>query len=903
MAGLDRFAPVVREWFQSAFPAPTPAQEQGWSTIADGHHSLILAPTGSGKTLAAFLWGIDEIMTAEVPDRAERTRILYLSPLRALAVDVEKNLRAPLLGIELAAERTGVDVHRPEVGLRTGDTPPAERQRLLRRPPDLLITTPESLYLMLTSRARETLRNVRAVIIDEIHAVAATKRGTHLAVSLERLEEITHRPPQRIGLSATQRPLDEIARFLGGHGPDGTPRPVSVVDVGSTKPLELEVIVPVEDMGDLSAGTEPAPDGAPAAGSSIWPSVHPRLLELVLQHRSTLIFTNARRLAERLATRLNELHLRGDSRAGEFDGTSPPPGMELVKAHHGSLSREQRLVIEDELKQGRLRGLVATSSLELGIDMGAVDLVVQVESPGSVAGRPAARRPRRPPGGRAEPGQDLPQAPRATCSRPRSSPSACGPASSRRPATPATPSTCSCQQIVAMCAVDDWVADDLLAVIRRAAPYAELSDEVYEAVLDLLSGRYPSDEFSELRPRIVWDRLSGALRRPRRARAGSPSPTRAPSPTAASSACSYPTASGSASSTRRWSTRAGSARRSCSAPRPGGSRPSTSTASWSRRHPDSRARCRSGTATDPAAPSSSAGRSAPFTREIVEQLQDSDGPPGAVPPEAGAPRAAAAATSTLSTNGPPPTCSCFLDRAAGRHRRGARRPHRGRRAVPGRDRRLAGLRAVAVRGPRARAVGDGAEGDAGGAVRGAGRDPLERRRHRAAGSPRPRTPCRSTPCSSTPTTSTTSSSATSRARRCSPPGSARPPDGRCSCPGAAPTSARRSGSNASGPPTCCRSRRATRASRSCSRRRGSACRRCSTSPPSPRSWVSSAAAASGSCPSTPTGPARWPSRSCSAGSPSTCTRATRRSPSDGPPPSRSTATCSGTSSAPRSCGS
>ena len=533
---------MVREWFDTTFEGPTPAQIEGWAAIADGHHSLILAPTGSGKTLAAFLWGIDRLMSEPVPDKLDRTRVLYISPLRALAVDVEKNLRAPVQGIRLAAERSGAEVHVPTVGIRSGDTPPDERRRLISRPPDVLITTPESLYLMLTSKARETLRNVQWVIIDEIHSVAATKRGTHLALSLERLEELTKKSPQRIGLSATQRPLDEIARFLGGVE-QGRPRDVAVVDVGRTKQLDIEVIVPVDDMGDLSStapggpvesgddhtpwalDTPGAPDqfgdggragqqsgsGYGSANGSIWPAVHPRLLDLILQHRSTLIFVNARRLAERLASRLNELHLDGVNRSAEAQGTSVPEGVELVKAHHGSLSREQRLLIEDDLKSGRLRALVATSSLELGIDMGAVDLVIQVESPGSVAsglqriGR-AGHQVGQPSRGKIFPKHrgDLVEA-AVVVDRMRR-----GQIEETR--YPRNPLDVLAQQIVAMSAVDDWQADEVLALVRRAAPYEHLSDEVFESVLDLLSGRYPSDEFSDLRPRIVWDRVTGAVR-------------------------------------------------------------------------------------------------------------------------------------------------------------------------------------------------------------------------------------------------------------------------------------------------------------------------------------------------------------------------------------------------------
>ncbi|MBA2497664.1 MAG: DEAD/DEAH box helicase, partial [Acidimicrobiia bacterium] len=539
---LAPFSAPVRAWFETSFGAPTPPQREGWPAIAAGDHALILAPTGSGKTLAAFLWGIDRLMTQPVPEQeriggtgpprdTRRTRVLYISPLRALAVDIEKNLRSPLAGIRLAGERLGIDLHEPTVGVRTGDTGADERRTLVRHPPDLLITTPESLYLMLTSQARETLLGVQAVIVDEIHALAATKRGTHLALTLERLEHLVTGgggpPPQRIGLSATQRPLEEIARFLGGFAPDPggvlRPRPVTIVDTGTRKALEVDVVVPVEEMGRLGEVVEEPMSGPAAAGPvrrSIWPSMHPRLLELVRANRSTLIFVNARRLAERLATRLNELALDGD--ADDLGGANSgrPPNLdeygvgvphELVKAHHGSLSRERRLQIEDELKAGTLKGLVCTSSLELGIDMGAVDLVIQVESPRSVAaglqrvGR-ASHQVGAPSRGTLFPKHraDLVEA-TVVVARMHDG-------LVERTRYPRNPIDVLCQQIVAMVALDDWPVDELAALVRRSAPFAELSDDVLTNVLDLLAGRYPSDAFAELRPRIVWDRVGGVIR-------------------------------------------------------------------------------------------------------------------------------------------------------------------------------------------------------------------------------------------------------------------------------------------------------------------------------------------------------------------------------------------------------
>ena len=517
---LEAFSPAVRQWFAASFPEPTPPQIQGWPAIVGGAHTLICSPTGSGKTLTAFLSSLDRLITTDAPPEKQRTRVLYVSPLRALAFDVEKNLRSPLVGIGHAAERLGISYNAPTVGMRTGDTSAKERQQLARRPPDLLITTPESLYLMLTSAVRETLVNVDTVIIDEIHALAPTKRGAHLMLTLERLEEITQSPPQRIGLSATQKPLEEVARFLGGYS-GGQPRPVTIVDTGVRKTLDLSVVVPVEDMGDvgtLSPVGELTPGPATSAltprRSSIWPSVYPRILDQILEHRSTIIFCNARRQAERLAAHLNELaHERGiGEKPGTDKGDSSALLPDFVKAHHGSLSREQRVVIEDELKNGTLRAIVATSSLELGIDMGAVDLVIQVESPGAIS-RGLQRI------GRA--GHQVGEASRGTI-YPKHRHDLLETAVVVREMLEGNieqtrflrnPLDVLAQHIVAhVASVAEVHVDALAALIRRTAAFAELDDEVLHSVLDLLSGRYPSEEFSELRPRIVWDRIAGTIR-------------------------------------------------------------------------------------------------------------------------------------------------------------------------------------------------------------------------------------------------------------------------------------------------------------------------------------------------------------------------------------------------------
>jgi ATP-dependent Lhr-like helicase len=474
---LEAFSPAVRAWFAASFPAPTTAQVDGWPSILSGEHTLVCAPTGSGKTLTAFLASIDRLCTTEPCDPKRRTRVLYISPLRALAFDVEKNLRAPMMGIGLAAERLEVPFHQPTVAMRTGDTSSRDRQTLIRHPVDLLITTPESLYLMLTSSAADTLVNVDTVIIDEIHAMAATKRGAHLMLSLERLEAIAAHPPQRIGLSATQRPLEEVAHFLGGHSADGSRRSVNIVDAGVRKQMEVDVVVPAEEMG------------------GIWDSVYPAVLAQVLAHRSTIIFCNARRQAERLAANLNEL-----------------AGDELVKAHHGSLAREQRVIIEDELKRGLLRGIVATSSLELGIDMGAVDLVIQVESPGAVS-RGMQRV------GRA--GHSVGEPSRGTLYPKHRGDLLEAAVVAQRMVTGQIESTrflrnpldVLAQQIVAHVATHpECSVSSVASLVRRCANFAELSDDLLHNVLDLLSGRYPSDEFNELRPRVVWDRTAGTLR-------------------------------------------------------------------------------------------------------------------------------------------------------------------------------------------------------------------------------------------------------------------------------------------------------------------------------------------------------------------------------------------------------
>ncbi|MGI9116354.1 MAG: DEAD/DEAH box helicase, partial [Gaiellales bacterium] len=490
-ASLDQaLSPLAATWLRETFPAgPTPAQEQGWPAIAAGGDVLLCAPTGSGKTLAAFLVALDRL--AAGPAAEKGTRVLYISPLKALNYDIERNLRGPLAGLRATADRLGLPLPEIDVGVRTGDTPEKERARQARTPPDILITPPESLFLLLTSPTRrEALRTVETVIVDEVHAVAGTKRGSHLALSLERLEHLAGRPVQRIALSATVSPLDEVARFAAGD------RPCTIVDAGMRRAIDVDVVVPLADMARPDEDVplpEPVAGAGDAGGTSVWPAIYPQLLELIEAHTTTLIFVNYRRLAERLALRLNELAER-----------------EIARAHHGSLARETRQEVEELLKSGQLPCLVATSSLELGIDMGSIDLVIQVESPRSVA-RGLQRI------GRAGHSVDA-------VSRGRIFPKHRGDLVESAVVVkrmyegavediriPQNPLDVLAQQIVSMCSAEDWTVTELEALVRRAAPYRDLPRAQLEGVLDMLSGRYPSDEFAELRPRITWDRIGDVL--------------------------------------------------------------------------------------------------------------------------------------------------------------------------------------------------------------------------------------------------------------------------------------------------------------------------------------------------------------------------------------------------------
>jgi len=544
---LHEFHSCTQTWFTEAFDEPTLAQQQAWPAITSAESTLLLAPTGSGKTLAAFLASLDRLMFAGAPaahaagsSRAVTAgvRTLYISPLKALGVDIDRNLRAPIAGIRAVAGRTGTAFHEPTVAIRSGDTTQRERQQIARHPPDILITTPESLYLMLTSKAEAILASVETVIIDEIHVMVPTKRGVHLFLSLERLEHLrrraardasgdttgeaagsTPRPLQRIGLSATQRPLQEVARLLGGAEATANaddpvrPRPVKIIDATTPKQLELTVEVPVEDMarlGDRPILPEAAHDasahsdvahGAFSAPSppSIWPSIQPRLLALIRAHRSTMVFVNSRRLAERLAAAINELASEDDPQAGE-----------IVLAHHGSVAKEKRAAIEDRLKRGTLPAIVATSSLELGIDMGAVDLVIQIEAPPTIASGMQRI-------GRA--GHSVGEISRGVIfPKFRGDLLACSAATGRMLAGeveetfyPRNPLDLLAQQLVAIVSREPVEVDSLYALVRGAAPYADLPRASFEGVLDMLAGRYPSEEFAELRPRVNWDRLTDVV--------------------------------------------------------------------------------------------------------------------------------------------------------------------------------------------------------------------------------------------------------------------------------------------------------------------------------------------------------------------------------------------------------
>ncbi|MDN3482164.1 crosslink repair DNA glycosylase YcaQ family protein [Arthrobacter sp. APC 3897] len=601
---LQKFTPATREWFEGAFDAPTPAQTGAWDAISQGANALVVAPTGSGKTLAAFLWALDSFIASAAADKSSadpaaagapvsepaaasalsghvtkaparkrntapkrKTKVLYISPLKALGVDVERNLRSPLIGITQTAKRLGLPAPSITVGVRSGDTPQNERRTLLTRPPDILITTPESLFLMLTSRARETLAEVDTVIVDEVHAVAGTKRGAHLAVTLARLDAMLPKPVQRIGLSATVEPHETVARFLGGNAP------VQVVAPEARKSWDITVTVPVEDMADLGGApaVEDTVEGGYAPQASIWPHVEERIVDLIETNRSTIVFANSRRLAERLTARLNEIHAfrleaaalslssadtgtEGSTTAGDGppsfttgDGPGPAAGAAgpalptarppaqlmaqagvsiryrqpdqvavdddnpvLARAHHGSVSKDQRALIEDDLKSGRLRCVVATSSLELGIDMGAVDLVIQVESPPSVAsglqrvGRAGHQV------GETSQGVMFPKH--------RGDLLNTAVVAERMLAgqieplyIPANPLDILAQQTVAASALGSIDVEEWFDVVRRSAPFAGLPRSAFDATLDLLAGRYPSDEFAELRPRIVWDRTEGTI--------------------------------------------------------------------------------------------------------------------------------------------------------------------------------------------------------------------------------------------------------------------------------------------------------------------------------------------------------------------------------------------------------
>jgi len=481
---LPRFHPVVRRWFKETLGKPSDPQRQGWPAIAGGAHTLILAPTGTGKTLAAFLWELNDLIVRGAKESLPNAvQLLYISPLKALNNDIQRNLDRPLAELRERFAAEGKEFPEIRVAVRTGDTPAAARARMLRKSPHILITTPESLNIMLTTlKGRGMFSGVRAVIVDEIHAIAGTKRGAHLALTLERLEAVVEKPPQRIGLSATQRPLDEIARFLGGcEQSPGAPafRPVSIVDCGMTKELEIRVESPVADLTNV--------------GGSIWPAVAPLVLNHIKASRTTLVFVNNRAQAEKIAARVNKL-------ADE----------EIALPYHGSLARERRFALEERLKAGSLRALVTTSSLELGIDIGTVDLVIQLQSPKRVAS--ALQRI-----GRA--GHTLGVPSRGILVptfRDDAVEIAAIVAAMRAGDVEPTHVVQNAldvlaQVVVAAVSVDDWRSDDLFQLVRRAYPYHQLTRTAFDEVLAMLSGKYPSDIAAELEPRITWDRVNDKL--------------------------------------------------------------------------------------------------------------------------------------------------------------------------------------------------------------------------------------------------------------------------------------------------------------------------------------------------------------------------------------------------------
>ena len=543
---LAGFSPQTADWFRQAFPdGPTPTQVQAWPAIRSGGDALIISPTGSGKTLAAFLWAIDELMTRPRSSRKPGVAVLYVSPMKALGTDVARNLQAPLDGIAERFQRQGLKAPKVRTGIRTGDTDARGRRALAAHPPDILVTTPESLYLMLTSKAANTLKNVQTVIVDEVHVLAGNKRGAHLALSLERLDDLIGRPVQRIGLSATVRPPEQVAHFLGGS------RPVSLIRPQSSTAMDLRLVEPLEDMGDLAAPpSESEQEGRESdqRSGSIWPAVERAILDQVLAHRTTLVFVNSRGLAERLTARLNDLHQtdlnqgsRGwkgrdglipsvkpgelkdrseqarehvhyDSAAGSTSERTSGQTIDepIAMAHHGSVSKERRRQVEDDLKAGRLRCVVATSSLELGIDMGSVDLVIQVNAPPSTAsglqrvGRADHQV------GRVSQARLFPLT-RKQILECTASIESMVQGDIEPTVMPGSPLDVLAQQTVAAAAMGPLRERDWLATVRRAAPFAHLDEQVYRSVLGMLSGAYTSQDFTAFRPILVWDHQTGTL--------------------------------------------------------------------------------------------------------------------------------------------------------------------------------------------------------------------------------------------------------------------------------------------------------------------------------------------------------------------------------------------------------